>query len=362
MYHYLHGGDVYNRKNLPEGKPVLDFSANINPLGLPASVKAAVKKALPECEHYPDPFCRELVKKLALVHGVPVQEVLCGNGAADILFRVVAALKPRRTLLLAPTFSDYEKAVLAAGGKVDYYPLQEEKDFALDRGILQAITKRIEMVILCTPNNPTGQVVEPGLLREILDKCETMGIRLLVDECFLDFVEGGEQLSLLPELEAHHQLVILKAFTKMYAMPGLRLGYCLTAATDLLEHMRENSQDWSVSVLAQAAGLAALNETAYVRETRELIGKERAYLSTQLRRTGFKVYPGRANFLLCRRQDKTNWVNALRKQGFLIRDCSNFQNLGPGYYRVAVKDRRANRLLIKTIKDIIKHALTNDHH
>jgi threonine-phosphate decarboxylase len=362
MYHYQHGGDIYNRKNLPEGKKVLDFSANINPLGLPDSVKTALKKALPDCEHYPDPFCRELVKKLAAVHGVPVQDILCGNGAADVLFRLTAAVKPRRTLLLAPTFSDYEKAVLAAGSKVDYYPLLERDDFALGRGILQAITKRIEMVILCTPNNPTGQVIEAGLLQEIVAKCETMGIRLLVDECFLDFVEGGEKLSLVADLAAHKQLVILKAFTKMYAMPGLRLGYCLTADTDLLEQVRSGSQDWSVSVLAQAAGVAALGETAYVRETRELISGERAYLMTQLRRTGFKVYPGRANFLLCRRQDKTNWVSALRKQGFLIRDCSNFQNLGPGYYRVAVKDRRANRLLIKTIKEIIKHALTDDHH
>jgi threonine-phosphate decarboxylase len=359
MYHYNHGGDIYDEQGVPETTVMVDYSANINPLGLPKSVREAVQKAIRDCEHYPDPFCRELVQKLAAVHSVPAQDILCGNGAADVLFRLAAAIKPRRTLLLAPTFSDYEKAVLAAGSKVDYYPLLERRDFSLDKGILQALTKRIEMVILCTPNNPTGSLIEQDLLLEILNRCQTMGIRLLVDECFLDFVTGGDHLSLVRELKTHDQLVILKAFTKMYAMPGLRLGYCLTADTCLLEQVREGSQDWSVSVLAQAAGVAALAETAYARETRELISCEREYLLTQLRRIGFKVYPGQANFLLCRWSGKLNWVTLLREQGFLIRDCSNFRNLSPGYYRVAVKDRRTNRKLVKTIKDIIKHALTH---
>lgn len=359
MYHYKHGGDIYSQEGQPETNCLVDYSANINPLGLPESVKTAIKKAIRDCEHYPDPFCRELVQKLAAVHAVPEQDILCGNGAADVLFRLAAAIKPRRTLLLAPTFSDYEKAVLASGSKVDYYPLLERRNFSLDKGILEALTKRIEMVILCTPNNPTGLLIEQDLLLEILERCQTMGIRLLVDECFLDFVTGGDQLSLIRELKTHHQLVILKAFTKMYAMPGLRLGYCLTADTGLLERVRESSQDWSVSVLAQAAGVAALTETAYVQKTRELINGEREYLMTQMRRTGFKVYPGQANFLLCRWSGKVNWIALLREQGFLIRDCSNFQNLSPGYYRVAVKARRTNRKLVKTIKDIIKHALTH---
>lgn len=359
MYNYMHGGDIYNIKDLPQDCKIVDYSANINPLGMPESVKKAIKQSLKTCEHYPDPFCRKLVERLAALHKVPFQYFLCGNGAADILFRLALAVKPRRTLLMAPTFSDYEKAVVAAGSKVDYYPLQEKLDFALDKGILQAITKRIEMVILCTPNNPTGQTINPELLQEIVAKCQTMGIRLLVDECFLDFVTGGENFSLVRELTGNSQLVILKAFTKIFAMPGLRLGYCLSSDEHLLEKIRQCGQDWSVSVPAQAAGLAALQETDYVVRTQALVATERMYLLTQLQRIGFKVYPGLANYLLIKTKHEMDWVALLRQRGFLIRDCSNYHNLETGYYRIAVKDRRNNRELIKTIKDIMKYALTH---
>lgn len=359
MYHYMHGGDIYNSKNLPRGRKIVDYSANINPLGMPERVKKAAKQSLKACEHYPDPFCRELVDRLAVLHKVPSKYLLCGNGAADLLFRLALAVRPRRTLLMAPTFSDYEKAVVAAGSKVDYYPLQEKLNFALDKGILQAITKRIEMVILCTPNNPTGQTISPELLQEIVAKCQTMGIRLLVDECFLDFVAGGERDSLVQKLTDNSQLVILKAFTKIFAMPGLRLGYCLSADESLLEKTRQCGQDWSVSVPAQVAGIAALQETDYVARTQALVATERSYLLTQLQRIGFKVYPGQANYLLIKTQHEMDWVTLLRQRGFLIRDCSNYHNLGPGYFRIAVKDRRNNRELIKTIKDIVKYALTH---
>lgn len=360
MYHYEHGGDIIGAEAGHPGKSFCDYSANINPLGLPPEVRQALSKCWKDCEHYPDPFCRGLVRDLAAFLQVSPENILCGNGAADLLFRLALAERPKRTLLLAPSFSDYEKAAAAVGSKVDLYPLEETQDFCLDKNFLKAVNKRVEMVILCNPNNPTGQVIAKPLLIQILQKCQTMGIRLLVDECFLDFVEGGQDYSLIPELKNFSRLVILKAFTKTYAMPGLRLGYCLTSDGRLLEQMRQSSQDWSVSVPAQAAGRAALTSGDYVDRARALISKERHYLGKELAALGFKVYPGRANYLLCHWSGKMPWPELLQKRGFLIRDCSNYHNLAAGYYRLAVKKRTDNRILIKNIKEIIRYAISND--
>jgi threonine-phosphate decarboxylase len=360
MYKYAHGGDIYGSSNKIQG--LLDYSVNINPLGLPESVKKAVQNSLRDCENYPDPFCRKLTAKIADLTNLPTKYILCGNGAADILFRIAFVAKPKRALILAPTFSDYERAVLAAGGKVEHYSLQENANFAVDKGILKAINKRIDMMILCNPNNPTGLVIDKKLLQSIVKKCASMNIRLVLDECFMPFVSGDVELSMLSSLKDYPNLVILRAFTKIYAMPGLRLGFCMTTDTEFLDAMRANGQDWSVSIPAQAAGLAALDEGVYVAKTKLLINAEREYMLKQLNLAGFKTYPSVTNYILLYRHDNINWVTALKKQGFLIRDCSNYENLGQGYYRVAVKKRATNRKLLKAIKDIIKHALINDYH
>jgi threonine-phosphate decarboxylase len=154
MYKYAHGGDIYGSSNKIQG--LLDYSVNINPLGLPESVKKAVQNSLRDCENYPDPFCRKLTAKISDVFNLPTKYILCGNGAADILFRIAFVAKPKRALILAPTFSDYERAVLAAGGKVEHYACRRKTNFAVDKGILKAINKRIDMMIICNPNNPTG--------------------------------------------------------------------------------------------------------------------------------------------------------------------------------------------------------------
>lgn len=356
MYKYVHGGDIYALADVSKDE-IMDYSANINPLGLPIAVREAVKECIKDCVNYPDPFCRKLVEKLAGHLQVDSSYIFLSNGAADVLFKLALALQPKHTLLLAPTFADYEKAVASVGSKVEYYNLQEADRYIVQNDILKAITKRIDMVILCNPNNPTGQLVNKKLLLKIAAKCQNMNIPLLVDECFLDFVEGGQGYSLLGELETYSNLIVLKAFTKTYAMPGLRLGYCVTSKPELLERLRECGQDWNVSTPAQVAGYVALDEQAYVNESMELIKEEREYLKAQLEFLGFTVLGGEANYLFLKSNRSIDWVTALRKQNILIRDCSNYHNLGRGYYRVAIKKRPCNRKLIRIMKDIIKHAL-----
>ena len=359
MYQYVHGGDIYSSPSFRQGKKILDYSANINPLGIPAGVRQALKDAVAGCVNYPDPFCRELRDRLSRYFSLPAEMIYCGNGAADVLFRIMTALQPKRTLVLAPTFADYEKAALAAGSKIDYFTLSEDNEFAVTPEILKAITKRTEMVVLCNPNNPTGKLMDKALLLEVLHRCEELHIPLLIDECFMDFVQDKENCTLIDQLAGHPGLIILKAFTKIFAIPGVRLGFCLTSDAVLMDKLYACGQDWNVSVLAQAAGIAALEETDFLVETRELIAIEKAYLITQLRLIKLQVFEGAANYLLIKTTHNYPWPEKLKKHHVLIRDCSNFRGLSVGYYRIAVKTRRDNRKLIKIMKELVKHDFFN---
>lgn len=356
MYQYVHGGDIYSDPALQDNKELLDYSANINPLGIPLSVRKAIKDAIGNCVNYPDPFCRELRAKLGSYFHLPAAMIYCGNGAADVLFRIMTALQPKRTLVLAPTFADYEKAALTVGSKMDYFTLREEDDFTVTPAILKAITKRTQMVVLCNPNNPTGKLMDKDLLLTVLKHCEELQIPLLIDECFMDFVADESAYSMTDQLANHPGLIILKAFTKSYAIPGVRLGYCLTSDASLIEKLYTSGQDWNVSALAQAAGIAALDEDAYLAESRQLLAEERNYLITQLRMIGLKVFEGSANYILIKSLHDFHWPEKLRKHHILIRDCSNYRGLSTGFYRIAVKTRKDNRKLIKIMKDYVKHA------
>lgn len=357
MYKYEHGGDIYTERTTKEGKPFVDFSANINPLGMPNGIKEAVKHALKDCVNYPDPFCRELARAAGKYLNVPHEYLFFGNGAADVLFRLALALKPRQALLLAPTFADYEKALRSVDCKIHYYDLTAEESFIPGKNIVSKITPRIKLVVICNPNNPTGQLMDRTQLERVLYKCRMIGAHLLIDECFMDFVDADKAYSLRDMLEEYPELIILKAFTKTFAMPGIRLGYCMTSDEALLTRLHECGQDWSVSVLAQAAGIAAMKEQKYLQDSFAYVAEEREYLREQLKSIGAKVYGSEANYVFFYIEEPENLAELMRERGYLIRSCANYHNLGAGYYRIAVKTRVQNRAFIKAFKEAKKHAL-----
>ena len=341
-----HGGDVY-------GRPVtLDVSVNTHPQGPPRGVVRAVVDAAQLLDRYPDPHCRRLVAALADREGVPEEAILCGAGAAELIFSFCAALRPRTALELAPTFSEYAAALAAAGCRVERCALEEEQGFALTEKLLEELErKNCEVVFLCNPNNPTGRLIPPALLESILALCERRGGWLFVDECFLELSDGGRGTSLAPLLRPGRRLFLLRAFTKSYAMAGLRLGYCLCGEGALLERMGRQTQPWNVSVPAQAAGLAALGEEAYLRESRALIQSERRYLQEGLEALGLTVCPSQANYLLVKSPAELS--GPLLDRGILIRDCANYRGLGPGWYRTAVRRREENRTLLNALGEIL---------
>lgn len=342
-----HGGDWAGFQTEYGALP-LDFSASISPLGLPPGVRRAVIGALDGAERYPDPLCRALRSRLSQVYGVPAEQILCGNGAADLIDRLALALRPKCALVTAPTFSEYRTALKRVGCCVKEFPLSAENGFQLTAAFPEAITPEVELVFLCQPNNPTGRTVEPGLLRRILARCDACGALLAVDECFLDFLDTPERYTLLGALSGH-RLLLLRAFTKFYAMAGIRLGYCLCGDTALLEKLRLAGQPWAVSSLAQAAGVAALEETQYASDLHRLIREQRLFLARALEACGCQAVQGEANFLLFFHPD-AKLDEALRRQGILIRNCAGFSGLQPGWYRVAVRTEAENKRLVQAIR------------
>ena len=230
----VHGGDWAGYR-AEFGRDALDFSANVSPLGLPHGVAAAISAALPMADRYPDPLCRALRTKLAAAEGVDAAQILCGNGAADLIYRLALALRPRRALLPAPTFAEYAAALETVDCDVQRFLLREESDFAVTDGFVDAIDDSTDAVFLCQPNNPTGQVTPLVMVQKLLRRCADCGAVLVVDECFLDFLAAREALTAKTVLRDAPNLIILKAFTKLYAMAGVRLGYALCSDAALLD-------------------------------------------------------------------------------------------------------------------------------
>ena len=336
-----HGGDIY------AGKVLLDFSANTTPFGTPQAVQEAIIEALPQLHRYPDPYCRKLVAAIAEHEAVPKNYILCGNGAADLIYAYGRAVHPKKAAMLAPTFSEYAQGL--SDCKISYYFLQESKDFSLDSGILDFLRReKPEVLFLCDPNNPTGHLTDPDLMEAILECCHDLGIRLFLDECFLDLTKNG--ISRKGFLSSYPELFLLKAFTKSYGMAGVRLGYGLSADTALLEAMSRSQQPWNISSLAQAAGIAALEQQGFLKKTIETVEKERIFLSASLARLGFRIIPSDTNYILF--QAGAGLADALREKGILIRNCDNYPGLCPGWYRIAVRLPEENQALIRAMEEV----------
>lgn len=361
---YQHGGDIYTQDI------EMDYSANLSPLGLPEGVRRALFGCLDAnvCSVYPDNGCRKLAKALGRHHGVPREWIVCGNGAADLIFGLAYAKKPRRGLVMAPTFLEYEQALRAAGCGVDYLSLSQEQGFTPVIGQLEARLAQAgaqgepyDMVFLCNPNNPTGVPVTADFVRQAAGACRNIGALLVVDECFCEFLDEPEAYSAVKDLGRYRNLFVLRAFTKLYAMAGLRLGYGLCSDIGLLECLGRARQPWSVSGPAQRAGEAALEETEYVSRVRKLVGEQREWLRGELEALGFTVYGSMANYLFFQAPDcqpgntgGKGWLyHALLERRVLIRSCSNYPGLDASFYRICVKTREENEQLMEHIKAVL---------
>ena len=346
---YTHGGDIYTTEYR------LDFSANICPFGANEAVRQAAIRGMEMVTAYPDSQCRRLRQKIAEACAVRPEWVTAGNGAADVLFSLVLAEKPEKGMILAPAFQEYEQALRSVGSEVIVWERKPEQEFAVDESFVdrleQELKAGLDMVFFCTPDNPSSVLISKDILLKALELCDKYYARMVVDESFWEFAFDREEETMLPYIGQFQSLFLLRSFTKMYGIPGLRLGYGLCSDTNLLERMEEVRQPWSVSIPAQEAGIAALDETGWCRKVRSYVAEQRIWLTKELESMGCKVYPSSANYLLFYLDKEL--MEPLKRKGILIRDCSNYRGLTKGYYRIAVKMKEENEQLIDAMQDVL---------
>lgn len=349
MSSVIHGGDVYRY-----GRGIVDFSSNINPLGLPGSVREVLQGDWGHLLRYPDVEYRELRQAIAGGYtGVGAENVIVGNGAAEIIYLLGQSLRAKRVLLVEPTFGEYREAVELGGGTAETLFYREEAGWSLPLEELIARLPYNDGVWLGHPNNPTGQLIGRAALRVLLEETRRQGKFLILDEAFIDFTLQNDR-SGVHRLCEHTGLFVIRAFTKWYALPGLRLGYGFGSPA-WIARLRQRQIPWSVNSLAAEAGLRVLDDAAYRRRSEEWIRTEPAFLMKGLGAVeGLTVYPTSANFILCK-ITRSGWTaarlkEALVQRGILIRDAGTFPGLDGRYFRIAVKSRAENAMLVRAME------------
>jgi aminotransferase class I and II len=369
----FHGGNIYKVFREKNIKEILDYSSNINPYGIPESLKSRIIENLEILERYPDPDYVELREKLANLNNVNLSDIILGNGATEIIFLFMKVINPKKILIVSPTFGEYERAVKATGIsgdienkkiEIEYFELKESDDFKLNiENLKNELENKYDLLIICNPNNPTGKFLKLAQTEEILKECNKYDTKLFIDEAFIEFLADGMKESIINTEENKKNLFVTRAFTKFFAIPGLRLGYGMYFDKELEQKISEKKEPWSVNNIAELAGLTVLDDTEYIEKTLKWITKEKIYMYEKLNEiSGIKVYETEVNFITGKIDEKLFSeglnVKVLREkmleQGILIRDASNFKFLDERFFRLAIKDRTSNDRVIEAMKEIFQ--------
>ena len=382
----FHGGNIYKIFREKNIKEILDYSSNINPYGIPESLKKRITENLEVLERYPDPDYVELRQKLANLNKVNLSDIILGNGATEIIFLFMKVINPKKILIVSPTFGEYERAVKAteisgdtvslssSNGdnknienkkiEIEYFELKESDDFKLNIGNLKnELENKYDLLIICNPNNPTGKFLKLAQTEEILKECNKYDTKLFIDEAFIEFLADGMKESIINTEENKKNLFVTRAFTKFFAIPGLRLGYGMYFDKELEKKISEKKEPWSVNNFAEMAGSTVLDDAEYIEKTLKWIAEEKKYMYEKLNEiSGMKVYETEVNFITGKIDEKlfSEGVNVkilrekMLEQGILIRDASNFKFLDERFFRLAIKDRASNERVIEAMKEIFR--------
>ncbi|MDZ5253347.1 threonine-phosphate decarboxylase CobD [Clostridium sp. LIBA-8841] len=350
-----HGGNVEEIKRIYglEENEIIDFSANINPMGISEKVKEAMIRGINSIERYPDITYYKLKKEISSFEKVDLDKIVLGNGAAEVIFNIVRGIKPKNALIIAPTFSEYEDALNSLECKVNHYILKDR--YSLDNRFIDEINDDLDIIFLCNPNNPTGALIEKDFSLRVLKKAKEMDVKVVFDESFLDFVEDNEKYSVIEYLDDFNNLIVVKSLTKLFAFPGIRLGYGLSSDFEMIKKINSVATPWSVNTVADYAGREALKEVKYIKDSIAYVKKENEFLYNGLK--AFKdinVFKGAVNFLFFKLSRELNLREELIKQGIIIRSCNNYIGLDNSYYRVAVRRREENEKLLEALSKILK--------
>ncbi|OEG63220.1 MAG: threonine-phosphate decarboxylase [Halanaerobium sp. MDAL1] len=358
---HQHGGRLIEaaRENNLNPDQIIDFSANINFMGPPPLILEAISSNVKKIENYPEINSKNLKKLIAEKHRLTADQVTVANGAAEMIYQLNKVLQPGQVLVIDPTFSEYQLAAESVGAEIKHFQLSQSANFMPDLEQLKAnLNNKIDLLFICNPNNPTAHLLKADKLETVIQKAAENDITVVIDEAFIDFLTEPAQYSTIKLLDSYDNLVILKSMTKLFAIPGLRLGYALTNKSLSLE--LENRRDpWSVNYFSQLAGeiiFSRKQEIAdYVKQSRKKIAVERNFLSQKLKEfKKLKVYQPTTNYIFINISG-TDYSSAelkqeLARRAVLIRNCDSYHGLQDDFIRVAVKSRKENEILIENLK------------
>jgi threonine-phosphate decarboxylase len=356
----VHGAEVLDAAQESGRKPeeILDFSSSVNPLGPSKKALDAAKKAFSQIAAYPDSNSNELRQAIADHFGVGKGNVVVGNGSTELmyLFAETFLKKGETALIPAPTFGEYESAVRKTGETPTFVKLG--KNFTVDVGAFEGKMAGAKIIFLCNPNNPTSMLIRPDTLTDIVERALGQDSLVFLDEDFLEFVQNEKALSMIGNIKKYPNLFVLRSFTKIFGLTGLRVGYGI-ANQEIIDALLCAKIPWNVNCLAQAAAVAAVKDEEHLRVTRELIEKEKAWLQDELEKFElfrFSVPDANFFFIDIRKSGLTaaELKGKLLRQGILIRDCTSFRGLDEFYVRVAVKTHLENERLIAVLTGIVK--------
>lgn len=347
----LHGGNIYKFKD-----NILDYSSNINPLGVPKTYKEKVFEKFDDITRYPDPYYNELRESLARYNGINKTNIVVGNGATEVLFLTMKALAPKKTLIVVPTFAEYERAIKSnTNSEIFYYLLNLGNVFELDELINTIKSIRdLDLVVLCNPNNPTGSFIKLETIEKLNDFLKKRDINLFIDEAFIEFTTDYPQNSAI-NLK-NKNIYIMRAFTKFFAIPGVRLGYMISFDDEYITTINETREPWSVNTFANIAGIVLSTDDEYIENTRNWIETEKIWFYDNLLNIkNIAPYKTDTNFMLIKLlKHKSHFVvQEMLKRKIFIRDAQNFMGLDDSYIRLAIKNRDNNIKVLKALGEVI---------
>ncbi len=349
-----HGANVEHIAKLYDKNPkdIIDFSSNINPKVIP-NLEKYILEGLEECRSYPDINYTNLKNNISKYINVKSDFIIPGNGATEIIYLLMKSIG-KKIAILNPTFSEYERSAKLSGLEVINLKLDEKNQFCIDLDYIKANIEKFDSLFVCNPNNPNGKV---KYLEELLDLMKANNKLLIVDETFMEFVGDEEKYSLVKFIDKYENLFILKAVTKFFGMPGLRLGYGLTSNKEIIEKIYNYKEPWTINSFADTLSNYIFEDKKYIKDSKDYYINERKYMLQELRNIkNIVVYDSDTNFLLIRLKTKRAneiKVELLIKGNILVRDASNFIGLDDSYIRVAIKSHEENKILIKNMKHLL---------
>ncbi len=353
-----HGGNVYRiSKELGvDISQLIDFSANINPLGVCEKGKMAIYDAFDNIIHYPDPNYYNLRASIAAYHNVPIEWIMPSNGAVEGLFNFIRAILPNKSFVAAPTFVEYKRAIDASCSQ--YIPLYRENDFSISldklKTRLESATSK-DLFVFCNPNNPTGTLTAGDDVVNIIKLCENKGMYLLIDEAFMDFASIKGAKSVVGTFYEGQKIASMHSITKFFAVPGLRIGYIICPNKKIRDMMKRVSSVWGVNYFADRFVQVALNDDEYIRATTQWFINESQYAFDSLEAiNGIIPYESWANYIFFKCDVPSDIRDKLLQKNLMIRDCKNFDGLTGGYYRIAIKSHWENTLLYNELRRVIE--------